>query len=756
MLVDFGMGIRGLIPSLHLFDNAGVTSEFRAKMIKAKYSIDSKVDVRVLTCDPSTKRCVLTAKKSLVQAPDIISSYAGCKVGQTATGFISNIDDRGLSVTFFNKVYGRVTARSLALELGMNDHKENYKMGDVVQCRIAHVKKIRRGRRQKFNPESDNEEEESDHDESNDHLYYKLLTLSLRVTGSGGAEYDGERQQLENESRSRRVHLHAGAILPAKSMKIVSLVKGRDKGNGILVPGYAIVSIKSKYLVDEAEKATMLPYVECKLGYDQLLDEYDAEALESTADLDALGEKLLTPGEKLKCKGILLSDPRKSSYEFSCGTGNLTLLSIRPKLVKTAEAQLNDQKNKILLPNPHSHLFVGATVRGYVVRVDKRHGAFIRFLDRLTGLVPKFKNGLELPLFSTVEARIVSVDTMCSPPKILLSARSPEVIRKINSGDVAKTEQDTKLSQQEKNVIINKSPFHAGDIVTEAEIESIGFNRVIVKVLDEAWADHKIKASVHCTMAKRDSNSGEKIAAEKMNLDKGRSITKYHPFHQWSIGMKLKDLVIVSVETREGVHYVEFSNHSLGDVPEFIKTVDQIPPKSRVSGIVSKCAKSNDGIWLELSPKVHGFIPGVEIADDLDVLNNMAKHFHLGSSLECTVLDKGQWVKNRSRTRDRNYVRRDYMASNVVFLSLLCKSAGDADSTACKPVHGDLLVGRINRSLETFHPPALMMELRGGYVGRCCITELEEVDDWVNMPLGQDSEEETAVVSDDDVSHKKR
>jgi hypothetical protein len=30
-----------------------------------------------------------------------------------------------------------------------------------------------------------------------------------------------------------------------------------------------------------------------------------------------------------------------------------------------------------------------------------------------------------------------------------------------------------------------------------------------------------------------------------------------------------------------------------------------------------------------------------------------------------------------------------------------------------------------------------MLELRGGFSGRCCITELDEPDEWVNMPLGR-------------------
>ena len=34
-------------------------------------------------------------------------------------------------------------------------------------------------------------------------------------------------------------------------------------------------------------------------------------------------------------------------------------------------------------------------------------------------------------------------------------------------------------------------------------------------------------------------------------------------------------------------------------------------------------------------------------------------------------------------------------------------------------------------------PPSLMLTLRGNFVGRCCVTELADVDDWENMPLGK-------------------
>jgi len=56
---------------------------------------------------------------------------------------------------------------------------------------------------------------------------------------------------------------------------------------------------------------------------------------------------------------------------------------------------------------------------------------------------------------------------------------------------------------------------------------------------------------------------------------------------------------------------------------------------------------------------------------------------------------------------------------------------------ASKPSPGDLIVGRIDRSLPSLSEPDLILDLRGGFVGRCCITELEEVDDWTNFPLGR-------------------
>jgi S1 RNA binding domain len=753
VLVEFGMEVRGLITAHHLFDQAGSTLDYRNKMLKSKFAIGAKVDVRVLSSDPTTKRCFVTAKKSLLQSSKIITSWDDCKVGSLATGFISKVDDGGLFVTFFNRVFGRVPARSLALELGINDHRENYRVGDVVQCRVVNVKKVRRGSKGRRSSYTDDGGDVSDGDDSR---YIRELTLSLRVHTADEAEDD---QMEAAEDASRRVHLRAGAVLPEKSMKVTTLVPGRQKDNGTFVPGHAIVSVKSKYLVDEATNATMIPYVECKLPYDQLLDHYEMQDVESCASLDNLAEKLLQPGKALKQKGVLLSDPRKSSYEFSTGTGRLTLVSLRPKLVEKAEALFTPERmvepDSVMLPAPDSHLFDGAQVMGFVTHIDQRYGGFVRFLDGLTGLVPKGKGGLELELFSTIITQIVSVDNLSHPPKILLSA----------SKESWKTNRSKLPSQKGE-----RPRFRRGTLVSEAKIDSFDFYNVNLTILDKEWNGLDVRARIHCTVAASDVFIPKKKKL-KGKYTKATSITKYHPFSGWSEGQKLSNLYVIALHVEDDVHYVELTNREkMEDEPEEVEDEEEdgktmrakLPKivsqekKARpgwiVSVIVKQIAKNNGGICVTVGPKVSGFIPGLECSSDPEVLNNLANHFAIGARLECMVIDEEKWNKRKAQATDSLRNRNaDTNISSGVYLSIMCDPSSDKPYEIPKPVKGDLVVGRVQRSLKSVNAPSLMLELRGGCVARCCISELEEMDEWSNMPLGHAGDDkagtEAAIVS---------
>jgi len=54
-----------------------------------------------------------------------------------------------------------------------------------------------------------------------------------------------------------------------------------------------------------------------------------------------------------------------------------------------------------------------------------------------------------------------------------------------------------------------------------------------------------------------------------------------------------------------------------------------------------------------------------------------------------------------------------------------------------KPRRGNTVMGRTCAKFRALGPPALMIGLRGGYIDRCCVTKLADVDDWKNMPLGK-------------------
>jgi hypothetical protein len=560
------------------------------------------------------------------------------------------------------------------------------------------------------------------------------LTLSLRMHAEEDI-HQMEPDTQESSKRSRNVSLLAGTVLPLRSLRIVELVSGREKPKGF-VPGYAIVRIKSKYVVDEAESATMLPFMECKLSYDQLLDQYDTTDIESAASLDALAEKLLTVGKKIDREGLIMTDPKKSTAEFSSATGKLTVVSIRPKLVKTAKKQLdNEDENseKLILPRPDSQLYMGANLQGYVAQVDPRFGAFVRFLDGLTGLVPKLKGGNDLQLFSTVVMRIAALDVTTTPMKILLSR--------------------TKSNKNgESDETFEKIDIKVGDIIQQAEVDDLDFHRARLNIFDGKWArTDKIRARVHCTMAESKSSGKEE---EEISETGKQTITPVHPFAKWSVGMKLSNLTVVAVNCRAGVYFVELTNRSTDNSKEateqppsfFYADSSQLSPGQQVSGIVSSADQTRGGLWMQLSPGLSAFLPALELSLNPKVLNNLAQSFHVGSRLECTVVDRAAWAKTRSKLFGRTAESKvDEKKYDLPFLSLLQEENGIS-----KSLRGDLVIGRINRLLPATHAPALMLNLRGGFVARCCITELEEVDEWVNMPLGRVSEKNTTFSGDFD------
>ena len=108
-----------------------------------KFKQGNKINVRCLLVNARDKKCTLTAKKALLSSDltDAITDYSSARPNQIATGFISRVSKVGLSITFYNDVFGRVSASRLVEELGLEDPTIDYKMSDVVKARVLQCRK---------------------------------------------------------------------------------------------------------------------------------------------------------------------------------------------------------------------------------------------------------------------------------------------------------------------------------------------------------------------------------------------------------------------------------------------------------------------------------------------------------------------------------------------------------------------------------------------------------------------------------------
>ena len=218
-----------------------------------------------------------------------------------------------LSLSRLSGVFGRVTTRSLRQEMGLESASEQYSVGDALSCQVVHVKEKSK-RRIVYSGE---------HALVEDHPYYEI-TLSLQAQSEEGDE--------ESE-KDAEAHIRTGAVLPPKALRVVEIINTRIK-DGSIVPGYAIVEVEAKSVMNGKSAGKM---IECKLPFDQLFDMYEENSLRSPKNLNKLGKKVLVVGEKIDQKSIILTDPKKSSMEYKRGTGRLTVVSLRPQLIRLAE-----------------------------------------------------------------------------------------------------------------------------------------------------------------------------------------------------------------------------------------------------------------------------------------------------------------------------------------------------------------------------------------------------------------------------------
>ena len=699
VLVQLGSGVKGFIPVVHLFDKTtNGENPYRNKVKTEKFKVGKKIDVRCLVVDPSEKKCLLTAKKTLLTSDidDPITSYSSLLPGKIANGFVTRVTKQGLTITFYNNVFGRVSARKLAEELGVEDPTLDYCVGDVIKARVVNCSKKKSVMENETNS------------------YFLELSLNLSIPP--------ERIEISSLSDVSSLLGHEcmqpGIVLPAKSMKIVEMVASRLNDNRSFTPGHAVVTIKTKYL-PTAPKDADKNSISCRLPFEHILDHFNADSVQSAEALDELAHKILKVGKKIAQEGLIISR--------GVGAASKPIVSLKPTLIDSAKKNGKSDKETpdIILPSPSTALFMGAYVHGYCARLDSRYGSFIRFLGGLTGLVPKLKGGLDIGLYGTVLCKIVAIDVMDNKaPKILLKKVSS--VHKVGK----------KKSNQNSNGDIIASKIKLGDSMGDIRVDSLNFARAAVTLLDKKFKDARVKARVHVTMAASldiDNELSMPIKSESVDAsddgaNNAEKITKYHPFHSWTVGSIVKATKCVSIDVRDGVTYIELTNRDVlenNDNPPalFVEEPSHLKEGSIVSGVITSISKQNKGIWVQICPGITGFVPGLELSTNIKVLNDMGKYFKNGARINCRIInnsEKGQFKK-------------------IVRLSVLQFSSAleSNPKSHVKPTRGALVVGRVNRIVREQRAPSLMIELTGGHLARCDITELDEQDEWGNMPLGR-------------------
>ena len=125
--------LTGQITNLHVTESGGSVDP------RKHQKVGDEIKCRVLRVE--ARRIELTSKKSLVEASRVLTSYddASENCGKSFAGFVTGADAaRGLVVTFFGNVQGRVDPASLRAR-GIVDPSQSFALGTVVTCCVKGV-----------------------------------------------------------------------------------------------------------------------------------------------------------------------------------------------------------------------------------------------------------------------------------------------------------------------------------------------------------------------------------------------------------------------------------------------------------------------------------------------------------------------------------------------------------------------------------------------------------------------------------------
>ncbi len=132
-LSDF---LSGFVPKIHTGD-----VPLSDAMLARKMKRGTELKCRIIQLDEEEKRCVLTAKKTLVKSKlPLIDSFENIKLGMDTYGTVVSIQSYGLLLSFLNGLKGLLPRQQLSTLQDVRDEKTDlkklYHIGQLLKCKI--------------------------------------------------------------------------------------------------------------------------------------------------------------------------------------------------------------------------------------------------------------------------------------------------------------------------------------------------------------------------------------------------------------------------------------------------------------------------------------------------------------------------------------------------------------------------------------------------------------------------------------------
>lgn len=133
--------VRGFIPRIHTGD-----APLSETLLRKKMKRGGSIKCRVLSVEAGEKRCILTAKKTLVKSKlPLITRFDEVEVGMQTYGVVVSIKDYGLLLGFFDDLKGLLPRDQISRTLAKTQNlTEIYSIGQLIKCRVLDFNKEKR------------------------------------------------------------------------------------------------------------------------------------------------------------------------------------------------------------------------------------------------------------------------------------------------------------------------------------------------------------------------------------------------------------------------------------------------------------------------------------------------------------------------------------------------------------------------------------------------------------------------------------